>query len=134
IELTDDQLALLSVIENLQREALNDADRGDGIAQYIKLRVESQNVSAGMLKHELSTLLGLGVHRIEELLRVAGLDEELKRVPDRRQNRPGGAPSRRRQGREGSGREGAWLPSDGMNSDTVRRPASRHGRRESGET
>jgi ParB family chromosome partitioning protein len=51
VELSDEELALQSLIENLQREGLNDADRGDGIAAYIRLKTGASDLSV-LLGHD----------------------------------------------------------------------------------
>lgn len=84
VKLTDEEMSLQALIENLQREGLNDADRGDGIATYIKLRTESGNFTAVKVKEEIGSLLGLSPGRISQLLTIAGWDEEMK-APIRQQ-------------------------------------------------
>jgi ParB family chromosome partitioning protein len=78
VKLTDEEMALQGLIENLQREGLNDADRGDGIAGYIKLRNKSQITSADVIKDDLGRLLGLSRGRIDELLKISNFDEDVK--------------------------------------------------------
>src|SRR5262249_15625922 len=88
--LSDEEMAIQALIENLQREGLNDADKGDGIAKYIELRRESQKFTEANILDEVSSLLGLSKSRISELLKVSRLDEELKE-PIRQQKIAGGA-------------------------------------------
>jgi len=97
VELSDEEMALQCLIENLQREGINDADRGDGIAAYIKVktgvsdlsalygsggknRVESKDERSSLLsaKEEIGQLLGISSSRIKELLQIAGWNESLK--------------------------------------------------------
>ena len=46
VKLSDKEMALQGLIENLQREELNDADRGDGIAAYIGLNAGVDDLSS----------------------------------------------------------------------------------------
>ncbi len=96
VKLSDEDMSLQSLIENLQREGLNDADRGDGIASYIKLKTgisdlsimsghnrrtkEDQNAYAfcSSVRDELAELLGLKPTRMAELLRISQWDEKSK--------------------------------------------------------
>jgi ParB-like chromosome segregation protein Spo0J len=97
VKLSDTDMALQGLIENLQREGLNDAERGDGIAAYIKLRTGFDDLSPFMgsqshrperdlenfrmfsnAKNELATLLGLSASRMNTLLQIASWDEAKK--------------------------------------------------------
>jgi ParB-like chromosome segregation protein Spo0J len=97
VKLTDQEMALDAQIENMQREGLNDADRGDGIVNYIKLKTGIDNVAAMTgaggknnaesklayakllaARDEIANLLGLSVNRVTELLKIAGWHEGMK--------------------------------------------------------
>lgn len=77
-DLTDEQMALQGLIENLQRQGLNDVERGEGIAAYIKLLEKSGNSGRPEILAEISRLLGLKPSRLAELLRIANFGEEAK--------------------------------------------------------
>ena len=53
VKLSDEDMALQSLIENLQREGLNDADRGDGIKNYVILR-EKAGFATAVAKEEIA--------------------------------------------------------------------------------
>jgi ParB family transcriptional regulator, chromosome partitioning protein len=82
VKLTDEEMSIQALIENLQREGLNDADKGEGFAAYIKLRLASQNGKSMLLpiKDELSRAIGLTVGRIDQLLQIANFQEDTKDV------------------------------------------------------
>jgi ParB family transcriptional regulator, chromosome partitioning protein len=94
VKLSDEDMSLQALIENLQREGLNDADRGDGIAAYIKLRLPSFKSSSAdedaedgvpfALMKEIGGILGLSLGRTSELLRLSRLGEDIK-APVRQQ-------------------------------------------------
>jgi ParB-like chromosome segregation protein Spo0J len=99
VELSDTDMALQSLAENLQREGLNDADRADGIAAYIKLRTgiddlspfvgqgsgqklpiltETRTPSFSSAKAEVGQATGYGETRISEFIRISTWREEIK--------------------------------------------------------
>lgn len=82
VDLSDEEMSLQALVENLQREGLNDADKGDGFATYIKLRMSSQKepIRIGNIKDDLSRHTGLSVDRIEMLLQIANFTEDTKDV------------------------------------------------------
>lgn len=82
VALTDEEMALQALVENLQREGLNDADKGDGMKAYIKLRMESSkdSIRVESIRKELCSLLGLSEGRVLALLQIAGFDEPAKKV------------------------------------------------------
>jgi ParB/RepB/Spo0J family partition protein len=57
VELSDTDMALQSLAENLQREGLNDADRADGIAAYVKLRTGIEDLSPFVNRSQTFTKL-----------------------------------------------------------------------------
>jgi hypothetical protein len=92
------RMALQSLIENLQREGLDDAERGDGVVGYITtmaaitvddirrllkagktpedlipIRIRFENA-----KDAVGQLLGLSKSRIDALIQIATWKEELK--------------------------------------------------------
>jgi ParB family chromosome partitioning protein len=78
VPLTDEQMALQGLVENLQREGLNDADKGEGIASYLKLREKSGITDRSVIKDEVCRFLGLSNNRVNELLKVASFSEPVK--------------------------------------------------------
>jgi hypothetical protein len=71
-------MALDALVENMQREGLNDADKGEGIAQYLKMCEKSHNSTRAELVDNVGSLLGLGKTRVYELLQVSELDADSK--------------------------------------------------------
>jgi ParB/RepB/Spo0J family partition protein len=78
VELSDEEMAMQALIENLQREGLSDADKADGIVAYIKLRQKSGNFAYAKLVEEIGTLLGYSEYDMNLFLRIAGLTEPAK--------------------------------------------------------
>jgi ParB-like chromosome segregation protein Spo0J len=102
VKLTDQEMALEALIENMQREGLTDADRGEGIANYIKLKIGVTDLSVfagsgvksaevkktavffNAAREEVGKLVGLSAARVSELLKIAGWDE-MRKEPIRKQ-------------------------------------------------
>jgi ParB family chromosome partitioning protein len=78
VALSDLDMATQGLIENLQRQGLNDADKGDGIAAYIKLRQKSGITSQEVIWEELCRLLGLSKGWMQSLVRIASFSEPIK--------------------------------------------------------
>jgi ParB-like chromosome segregation protein Spo0J len=80
VTLSDEDMSLQALVENLQREGLNDADKADGVAAYIKLRMESSKEPSrlGKIEDELSSILGFSRQRIQQFREIAGFGEEIK--------------------------------------------------------
>jgi ParB/RepB/Spo0J family partition protein len=85
-KLSDEEMSRQSLIENLQREELNDADRGEGIAAYLHLKMPDGNFTAVKIsKQEIGRLLDLSPGRISQLLTIARWDEDMKKPVRERQ-------------------------------------------------
>lgn len=78
VKLSDEEMSLQGLIENVQREGLNDTDKGEWIAAYIKRRLESGNIPYGILVEETRRLLGYREREFQIFLRLAGLSEPAK--------------------------------------------------------
>jgi ParB family chromosome partitioning protein len=76
-KLTDEEMAFYSLAENLQRDGLNDADKGEGLKRYLDLHVKN-GLKEAAVKSNMVVLFGLGIERINMLLRVADMEEEVK--------------------------------------------------------
>jgi hypothetical protein len=71
-------MAVDALIENVQREGLNDAEKADGIAQ-LKLLLEQSGNCPGQLNDYLGILLGYDSTHIGRLLRIARMGEPAKK-------------------------------------------------------
>jgi hypothetical protein len=87
VDLSDQDMALQALIENVQREGLDDAERGDGIKAYLRLKTGITDPSSligadrsGWInaKRDVAKILGCSEDRINELLSIADWDEEQK--------------------------------------------------------
>jgi ParB family chromosome partitioning protein len=84
VPLSDEDMALQALIENLQREGLNDVEKAEGVERYINIRENSKNFSREKILDELTRLLGFKESekhiytRINELRTIAKFDEPVK--------------------------------------------------------
>jgi ParB-like chromosome segregation protein Spo0J len=110
VKLTDEDMALQALVENLQREGLNDADKGEGIAAWIRLKtglVEIPKAPVGgnmrpeklpknlritlQAKKEIASILGIDATRVNELIDIAVELTEEEKQPIREGKLAGGA-------------------------------------------
>lgn len=80
VELSDEEMATQSLIENLQREGLNDVEKAEGIVALVKQLQKSHGHDEAQAVQEVAGKLGLSVAWTRELMRIAGFDEAAKRA------------------------------------------------------
>src|SRR5262245_1201859 len=80
VRLSDEDMALQALIENMQRAGLDEIEKGEGIARYIQLRLNSHNSTQGELLKEVGDLIGIGKTWANELLKLSRMDEDTKKT------------------------------------------------------
>jgi ParB family chromosome partitioning protein len=78
VELSDDEMATQSLIENLQREGLNDVEKAEGIVALVRRLQRSTGKNENPAIQEVSSKLGLSPSWTKELMRIAEFDEPAK--------------------------------------------------------
>jgi ParB family chromosome partitioning protein len=78
VDLSDEQMSLQALIENLQREGLNDVEKGEAIETQIKLQEQSGILSRDKIYDSLTSLLGYSREKLLQFRRIAGFTEEIK--------------------------------------------------------
>jgi ParB/RepB/Spo0J family partition protein len=78
VELSDDEMATQSLIENLQREGLNDVEKSEGIVALVKRVKRASGEDDGRAIGNVSTKLGLSPSWTKELMRIADFEEPAK--------------------------------------------------------
>jgi len=74
VDLDDSEMALQSLVENLQRQGLNDIEKANGIKRLMTLG------SRLLTESKVAEMLGYPVSAIKEFLSVAELDEATKKA------------------------------------------------------
>lgn len=80
VELSDAEMATQSLIENLQREGLNDVDKAEGIVSLVKQLQKSRAYDDARAVKEVSEKLGLSVAWTKELMGITEFEEPAKEV------------------------------------------------------
>jgi ParB/RepB/Spo0J family partition protein len=80
VELSDDEMATQSLIENLQREGLNDLDKAEGISALVKQLRRSKGYDENRAIRQVSAKLGLSPAWIRELIGITAFDAPAKDV------------------------------------------------------
>jgi ParB family chromosome partitioning protein len=78
VDLADDEMATQSLIENLQREGLNDLDKAEGIAALVKQLQRSKGFDNARAVKEVSSKLGLTPAWTEQIMALTGFEEPAK--------------------------------------------------------
>jgi len=77
VELEDSDMAMQSLIENLQRQGLSDVEKANGIKRLLTLG------SRPPTREKVAEVLGYQLRSLDEFLMLADLDEKTKKVVDR---------------------------------------------------
>jgi ParB family transcriptional regulator, chromosome partitioning protein len=78
VELTDEEMATQSLIENLQRQGLNDVEKAEGIVSLVKQLRKSRGYDENKAIQEIASMLGLSVAWTKNLIQLASYDESAK--------------------------------------------------------
>jgi len=78
VELSDEEMATQSLIENLQRQGLNDVEKAEGIVALVSQLKKTKRFDDSAAVQEVAAKLGLSVAWTKELMRIAGFDESSK--------------------------------------------------------
>lgn len=78
VDLSDDEMATQSLIENLQREGLNDLDKAEGIAALVKRLSRSKGLDDSQAIKEVSSKLGLTPAWTEQIMGLTTFEEPAK--------------------------------------------------------
>lgn len=78
VDLSDDEMATQSLIENLQREGLNDVDKAEGIVALVKQLKKSKGHDEAQAIQEIAHKMGLSVPWTKDLMRISTFDDSAK--------------------------------------------------------
>jgi ParB/RepB/Spo0J family partition protein len=78
VDLTDEEMATQSLIENLQREGLNDVEKAEGIVRLVETLKSARGYDDAKAIHQTSGKLGLSPSWTKELMRIATFDDVAK--------------------------------------------------------
>ena len=80
VDLSDEEMATQSLIENLQREGLNDLDKAEGIVALVKRLQKTKAHDQNRAIQEVSSKLGLSPGWTKELMGITEFEESAKEV------------------------------------------------------
>lgn len=78
VELTDEEMATQSLIENLQRQGLNDVEKAEGIVSLVTQLKKARGYDENKAIQEIASMLGLSVAWTKNLIQLASFDESSK--------------------------------------------------------
>lgn len=82
VDLSDDDMAIQALVENLQREGLTDIEKAEGIKALVE-RFDSNGKRQGQKK--VAALMGITEGRLSQLLSLPGLTQRSKVLIEKRQ-------------------------------------------------
>jgi ParB family chromosome partitioning protein len=80
VDLTDNEMAMQGLAENLQRQGLNDMDKAEGIKHLVQQLAATQGWSKEKILEKVAVMLGVSVGWIEQLIGITYYNNSAKKL------------------------------------------------------
>lgn len=84
VKLSDDDMAVQALVENLQREGLADTEKAEGITRLITRFIESEHLTIDSATNRVAMLMGLSSGRVLQIRGVKNLGKKSQRLIEQR--------------------------------------------------